>query len=185
MALLFLGLFAALPLAGMMYTESLQNQLANRMLSWEKMIAELAEFVGPVNYGMFAVVVGASVLAAFTGFSFLQSSRKLDLFHSIPVTRKRLFFVQYVSGILVFVIPYALSLVLLLVVCIVKTVCTAAVLVSLVIGAAMHVLYFLLLYHLALIAILLTGRILVSFLGLGVFYGYAFLVWQVALGYFQ
>ena len=185
MALLFLGFFAALPLAGMIYTESLQNQLANRMFTWEQMIAELAEFAGPVNYGMVGVIIGASVLVAFTGFSFLQSSRKLDLFHSLPVTRKRLFFVQYVSGLLVFAIPYALGLLLLLIVCIVKTVCTAAVLAGLAIGAVLHVLYFLLLYHLALIAILLTGRILVSFLGLGVFYGYAYLVWQVTLGYFQ
>ncbi|MGI6007626.1 MAG: DUF6449 domain-containing protein [Ruminococcus sp.] len=184
MALLFLGFFAALPLGCMMFIDSQQNQLANQYIAYEDMIRNLARYVGPANYGIFLVIAAAAILAAFTGFSYLQSSRKLDLFHSLPIARKTLFLVQHISGLLVFAIPYFICLVLLLIVCIVKTVCTAAVIASMVTGIVMFFLYFLLLYHVTLIAILLTGRILVSVLGLLVLCGYAFLSLQVVFAYF-
>ena len=182
-ALLFLSLFAALPLSGMMYIDGQASQLSSKYITLEQMIENLAHFAGPTNVGMYIIVIGGSVLTAFTGYAYLHSSRKLDLFHSLPVTREKLFFVQYVSGILVFALPYAVNLVLFLIVCIIKTVCTAAVLGSLAAGVILHFLYFLLFYQVAIIAILLTGRILVSLLGLGVIQGYAILFWQVTLGY--
>lgn len=182
-ALLFLSLFAALPLSGMMYIDGQASQLGSKYITLEQMIENLAHFAGPTNVGMYIIVIGGSVLTAFTGYAYLHSSRKLDLFHSLPVTREKLFFVQYVSGILVFALPYAVNLVLFLIVCIIKTVCTAAVLGSLAAGVILHFLYFLLFYQVAIIAILLTGRILVSLLGLGVIQGYAILFWQVTLGY--
>ena len=41
---------------------------------------------------------------------------KVDFFHSLPISRKKYFFVQYVSGVIIFVVPFIVSMLLCLLV---------------------------------------------------------------------
>ena len=173
MALLFLGFFIVLPLGCMLKVGNYQRMLSDGSIKAADLFEMTARYVSADNYLVALGVVAGAVLAAFTGFAYLQSKRKLDMLHSLPVKRETLFGVQYVSGLFIFLIPYGINILLMLIVCITRTVCTAAVMNSFIVGILIQLLYFVLFYHVVIIAILMTGRILVSVFGTIVFFGYA------------
>ena len=60
---------------------------------------------------LFFVVIAAFCLG-MTGYHYLYSREKTDFYHSLPLKRERIFFVPYVSGILIFAVPYLINLLL-------------------------------------------------------------------------
>lgn len=185
MALLFLGFFIVLPLGCMLKVGNYQRMLADGGIKAADLFEMTARYVSADNYLVAAGIIVSAVLAAFTGFSYLQSKNKLDLFHSIPVKRETLFGIQYISGLFIFLIPYGVNILLMLIVCITRTVCTAAVMNSFIVGIFIQLFYFLLFYHVVIIAIVMTGRILVGVFGTIVFFGYAPALQAVVCGYYQ
>lgn len=185
MALLFLGFFIVLPLGCMLKVGNYQRMLADGGIKAADLFEMTARYVSADNYLVAAGIIVSAVLAAFTGFSYLQSKNKLDLFHSIPVKRETLFGMQYISGLFIFLIPYGVNILLMLIVCITRTVCTAAVMNSFIVGIFIQLFYFLLFYHVVIIAIVMTGRILVGVFGTIVFFGYAPALQAVVCGYYQ
>lgn len=63
-------------------------------------------FNGSTNIFLFACLLAAALLCAFTGFAWLHAREQLDFYHGLPLTRNQWFFVSYVSGLLLFLIPY-------------------------------------------------------------------------------
>ena len=185
MALLFLGFFIVLPLGCMLKVGNYQRMLADGGIKAADLFEMTARYVSADNYLVAAGIIVSAVLAAFTGFSYLQSKNKLDLFHSMPVKRETLFGIQYISGLFIFLIPYGVNILLMLIVCITRTVCTAAVMNSFIVGIFIQLFYFLLFYHVVIIAIVMTGRILVGVFGTIVFFGYAPALQAVVCGYYQ
>lgn len=57
------------------------------------------------------VIIGA-LLAAVVIFNYLTNSKKIDLFHSLPISRERLFAINYLAGFLIFLLPFALGFLL-------------------------------------------------------------------------
>lgn len=57
------------------------------------------------------VAIGA-VLAALVLFNYLTNHKKTDLFHSIPVSRERLFAINYLAGFFIFLLPFILGFIL-------------------------------------------------------------------------
>ena len=57
------------------------------------------------NYYALAVVLMAAI-CALTGFSYIYSRPKLDFYHSLPISRSRLFAVDYATGALCALVPY-------------------------------------------------------------------------------
>ena len=57
------------------------------------------------------VVIGA-VLAALVLFNYLTSHKKTDLFHSLPISRERLFAINYLAGFGIFLLPFILGFIL-------------------------------------------------------------------------
>ena len=97
MALLFLGFFIVLPLGCMLKVGNYQRMLADGGIKAADLFEMTARYVSADNYLVAAGIIVSAVLAAFTGFSYLQSKNKLDLFHSIPVKRETLFGMQSIS----------------------------------------------------------------------------------------
>lgn len=54
---------------------------------------------------MFIACVGAAIVG-FGIFSYLFNSRKIDLYHSLPVTRKEMFWSGYLTGLFIWLIPF-------------------------------------------------------------------------------
>lgn len=137
----------------------------------KRMTANIVELLGVNGFAIFFLVV-AAVLWAVSGFQYLHNSKKVDFYHSIPVKRHVLFVARYLNGILV---PAAAYLVFLVpaVILAYKTGLDAEA-----IGMipwqmfGINMVYYSLLYTVTVIAMMLTGNVVVALLGTGVFCGY-------------
>ena len=70
----------------------------------------LFNFMGFNNNAVVFCVILFAILCGVSGFYYLHSKEKLNLIHSLPIRRERLFFIQFVSGFLIFLIPFTLNL---------------------------------------------------------------------------
>lgn len=117
------------------------------------------EKLGPGNSTVFLVTVILAVLCAFQGFGYLFSEEKTDFYFSLPVKRSSLFFAGYISSILTAVIPMAASR---LVCYILEGTRSSEALYVTWMGILLNMLGFLMIFHLVLAVILLTGNLLVA-----------------------
>ena len=122
------------------------------------------------------VLMCLAVISAFTGYQYLHSSVKLDFYHSLSIKRNRLFFVQYSSGAIIYIIPAFVCLLLNLAVGGVNGILTGNVAALALKAFLVHFLYYLLIYATAILAMMMTGKIVVAILALGVFMSYALII---------
>lgn len=126
-----------------------------------------------------AVIVFVSLLAivcAVQGFSYLYSKKKVDLYHSVPVSKTRRFTVIYINGILIFFIPYLLNMILAMLVAGVNGGMCAGNVRTAVISIAMNLILYAGTYGLAVIAVMLTGNVVIT-----LFAAVIFLFYEIAL----
>lgn len=170
-ALTILGLVFALLVPVALNSSSYMDQVSDELVNREQLIRNLVNLVG-VNGAVITVLLGLAVVWAVSGFRYLHNSRQVDFYHSIPVKRHQLFLAPFLNGILV---PMAVYLViqLLSVALILRT------------GIGTHqlgtvwwkilfinVVYYSMIYTTMVIAVMMTGNIIIALLGFGVFCGY-------------
>lgn len=136
----------------------------------------------PMGYSI--VAVGAVVLG-LNSFYYLNSRKKVDLYHSIPVRRETLFAVNYIDGFLIYFVPYVVNMLLGLLVIGVNGYFSKVVFMNAIASILINSVFFLLLYTLVVIAALLTGNIVVSMLGTGVFFLYGFYLTFIQGAYYS
>ncbi len=124
-------------------------------------MSEVSQWIGLQQAGVFGCVLLA-IMIALEGYSYLNNRRKLDFYECQPVPRNTRFWGIYVNGLLLYAVPYLCSLLL-----------------SIAIAAGMHVmngpiavnglyafvrvsLLFLAVYSTAILAVMLTGNLLVA-----------------------
>lgn len=137
---------------------------------------EFARIFGMQNFLLLTVSIIGATICGFEGFSFLFSRRKTDFYHALPITRKQFFFLRWFNGILFYVIPYLLFLVLCTIIGGVFGLTSAAFYVNMWIGFAYNLITFLAFYHTAIFAVMLTGQFLVGIIGYGALLLYAYLI---------
>ena len=132
-----------------------------------------AEFLNGLENPLFAVlVVLLALCCAVSGFSYLHRSEETDFFHSLPLARRQLFLISYTGGLILFLVPYLLA-------CI-GTIATAY---AMGIGRCISIadcllsmlgciLGFLILYQTAIVAMMLTGKLISGILAAIVLYVY-------------
>ena len=169
-ALLLLPFALQMELSALEYGNPVQ---AAEDLKWLRQTQmDIAERI--LGGGNFLVLLGcmfAAVAAAVTGFSYLQSRKQVDFYHSLPVRRERLLFSRFLGGCLMTVIPYgaALALALFGVAGAHGLFCGELAKTALQ-GLGVFLLLFLVFYILSVLAMLLTGRILTGILLTAFFY---------------
>ena len=132
---------------------------------------------------IFGATVGTAVISAIQGFSWLYSRKKIDFYMGMPVKRKKRFLVIWLNGILLYVIPYLCGLVISMLIATGNGGMNASV-VKIALGAFMlHIGLYLAVYHLALLAVMMTGNVIVTLLGFGVFCAYEYIVRMVDYAY--
>lgn len=146
---------------------------------------EIISIVGPGFATHYFLTITGALICAFSGFFFLHSRKKVDLYHSIPVKREVLFFVNYLNGILIYFIPYLFNLILSLLVLLAKGYLNVDTFSAGAQALMINLLYFLLIYTLVIIAVMLTGNGIVSILGTGVFLIYGTFLGAVKMMYFS
>ena len=118
------------------------------------------------------LTVPAAYLCALTGFSFVHSSKKLDVYHSLPIKREKIFVQQYLYGIIYYVIPLLLHVLICLGITGANQVLNGQVLDSAFGFLFFQILLFLANFSVSVLAVCLTGSALISVLGSAIFMAY-------------
>lgn len=111
------------------------------------------------------------ILLAFSGFKYLYDKSAVDLFHSTPVKREKMFLSIFLTGIVIFAVPYILCSALTLLLGTLKGVATATAVGAFGSSILINMLSFLSFYSLTIIAIVLTGTTLTGILATGTLLG--------------
>ena len=138
-----------------------------------------------VNGLVITILLVLAVVWAVSGFRYLHNSKQVDFYHSIPVKRHQLFLASYLNGILVLGIVYFVIQVL-----------SAGLILNTGLGGQtlgsvwwkiflLNMVYYSMIYTTTVIAMMMTGNIVVSLLGTGVFLGYGPAVIVLIEGYRQ
>lgn len=171
-ALSFLVFFFSLPVASAMVTARWSESIKTDPGLYLNMVHAVQSCLGLNNGFMGVIIVLASLIFGVNSFSWLHSKQKVDFYHSIPVRREKLFLVNYLDGILIPLAAYALNLVLALVVVMVNGISAGDVLLTSVSAFGFFMLHYAMMYSVTVLAMIMTGNIIVGILGTGVFHFY-------------
>lgn len=186
LALSLLGSFLSMPVVWLLrYNEvDLTNtrtlmedmnagQLANFITETINMMADFYSEKLLLAAGMIAIL--GAVIVGLESFRYLQQKSMVDTYHSLPVSRMQLFGIKYINGLLIWLVPYLL--------CMALTLVFSGVLLARVGGGrgiprlimeagkntVVLVVVFLLIYHLFLLAAMLTGNMINTLVAAAVF----------------
>lgn len=170
-ALSLVGFFFCLPLPAAMMIQSRiasvdeWNTLEEQM---RRAANEMAFLLGSNNI---AVKLGMCIMAVLCGvalFSYLHSRQKVDFYHSIPLRRGELFRINYVSGILMvlpaFLIMYVLTAIIGAVMGVPTNAPDSITGSEIVYALIQHVIFFLFMYTISVLAAVLTGNTILAVL---------------------
>lgn len=183
-----LTMFLALPVRGAMQISANQQKLrTNRVFldasrtpaDWLK---ERFLYETVCDTTLLVVFLVLAILLAVQGFSWLDNRRKLDMYLSVPIPSRRRYAVIYGNGVGIFALSYLACLLITLLVGFLMGVGSGKVLLYALLVYVCNLVYFLAVYNLTLIAVMMTGNVLVSLLGTGVFLFYEFMVRSLADG---
>lgn len=106
---------------------------------------------------VFLLTVGG-VLCAAEGFSWIYSRKKVDMYLSQPITAGRRFLITYLNGILLYFIPYIISVLITLLVISGAGAFSGALFLNVVFTLPSALVYFLAVYNLTLTAMMISGK---------------------------
>ena len=119
---------------------------------------------GSYNLFLTVLLLLLGALCAVTGFAYLHSRERTDFYHSLPLSRKQLFFISYLSGLVIFLVPYLAACVLTILAGSGYGFLTISVLGRCGISMLGGTLAFLLVYHITILAMMLTGKVVTGIL---------------------
>ena len=180
-ALTVLALFIFLPIYCAIMIERYSSYLMEKKWALEQILG----LIGPGYEMLIVITVIAAIVCGLSGFSFLHSRKKVDLYHSIPVRRETLFAVNYINGLLIYIIPYAINVFLSLMILQLNDFMNAKVLTAALMALGINTLFYCFVYTIVIIAVILTGNLIVSCLGIATFLLYGPIITQVTKMYFD
>lgn len=131
---------------------------------WQRALEQVATFLGGGNIFVKTVLIVMAIVCGVAMFAYLHSKQKVDFYHSLPISRTRLFANNFVTGIILSLLPY-------LVVFVLAFACTygmgfgAAVDVG-ALGAALvsHIILFVTIYALTVLTTVVCGNTVITLL---------------------
>lgn len=115
-------------------------------------------------------------ISALLVFSYIQSRKKLDMIHSLPVKRGTIFGANYMAGVSYFVFPMIIHTVLIILIASFKGCMSGHGIKDLIAFMCCQGLFYLLTYTMTILAIMLTGNFIVSILATAVLQCYSFFI---------
>ncbi len=123
--------------------------------------------------GMFYfIIIAMAVIIAIQGFSYLYKRQKVDFYHSVPVKKSRRFAVIYLNGVLIFFVPYLFNLLLAMAVAGMNGAMDGNNAAAAMLSLAVSLTLFLGTYGLTLVAVMMTGNLIITLLATGIFLVY-------------
>ena len=121
---------------------------------------------GAFSYVAFCVCAVA-FLSALSGFCYMHIRTQTDTYHSMPVSRGVLFWSRYLSGVLQFMVPFAVHVFICVGIAVEQKSCAPEALPNALWFIVMELLIFVLSYSVCIVAVCLTGNIIIGVLGTG------------------
>lgn len=125
-------------------------------------IAEYCQEILAVNPLISLVICLFALMVGIQGYSYLHNQMKVDMYHSQPVKQGTRFFSIYLNGILTFVCPYMINLIIGCMIATGYKEFTGKLLANIVYAVVFNLVLFLAVYHIAILATLLTNSIVIS-----------------------
>ncbi len=158
------------------------TQFVDRAMSIEDITWYMANYfayderstLGLTSFGVALLMVSllVGVVSGILAFAYLHSKRQVALYHSIPVSREKILFTRLASYTVSFLIPLLVANAAMILIFASRGFLTVALMKQILVMLYYHMMFFWIGYFLAAIAMLLTGKIFVGVLGVGVFIGY-------------
>lgn len=146
---------------GMIVDGARASELAQ---SWKSSLADAAIYIGGENALVKLAVILLAVVAGTAMFAYLHDKRKVDFYHSLPVSREKLYLVNFVTGAVCVIAPYLVLRVLTLV-CAHAMGFGEAVSVGTYLGVILcDILFFLLMYAMSALSTILCGNTIIALL---------------------
>lgn len=186
MALFFVVQFFAFPIKALLAVQSYSSPVDSELHPWDMAhigrIFEQGIFDIGSTIALILLIAGALVLA-MSGFSYLNSKKKVDFIHSMPIKREMLFLSRYITGFFLYMLPLVLNVGICLIVSVTSNVCSIYILESALWFLLYQAIYFLLFYSTAILAIVLIGNFVASFLGIFILYSYQTMFWAIIVNF--
>ena len=132
---------------------------------------------------MTAILVGCfAVLAGIQGFSYLYDRSKIDFYHSKPVKSSKRFTTIWINGVLVYAIPFIVGTVLNVLLVTASGVMDTALFAAICEAVVLLVALYIAIYSIVILAVMLTGKPLITIMGVGVFLFYEMAVRSLFTG---
>lgn len=138
----------------------------------EEMQDSFDGMVGKGNAAVMGITLAGAILTGISGFSYLHSRKKMDFYHSIPLRRERLFLIQQVSSFILYLLPLLGNYLLMLMVGGIKGALWTGTWLTILQGLAVQMVSFFLIFETVVLGMMLTGKLLVAILGIGVLFAY-------------
>lgn len=182
-ALAFLVFFFTFPVK----TALVLGEHMRRDIGYQYLASGLRNSLSFHNGWTAALFIMLSLILGVSSFSYLHSRQKVDFYHGIPVNRSHLYWANYANGILIPAAVYGINLVLTLFVIAVNGYSPLEMLGTALAGYFLLMLHYCMMYSVTVLAMIMTGNIVVGILGTMVFQFYfpcALLVLQFCFGQF-
>ncbi len=119
-----------------------------------------------------------AAIIGIQGFSYLYDRRKVDMYHSVPVDKNRRFAVVYVNGMMIYLASTFISLFIGVVTAAVQGAVNGEVMTAVGLGFLWNLLFFMVVYHTMILAVMLTGSRMLTFCIAGMLIGYEALLYE-------
>ncbi len=107
-----------------------------------------------------------------TSFFLSSLQQKVDFYHGIPVNRKHLFWANYLNGILIVAVVYGVNLILTLGVTTAYGISPSQLMGTVISGYLLFMLHYAMIYAVTVLAMIMTGSVIVGIFGTAVFESY-------------
>ncbi|MCD8336013.1 MAG: efflux RND transporter permease subunit [Lachnospiraceae bacterium] len=161
-----------LPFRAMMSMAIRQNELMREGKTAYSAVEQFGRHMGLGHAENTGLILVCGAVCALTTFAYLHSQVKQDFYHSLSLKREELFGVKYLSSVLTFVIAYLAGQLLTVLVGLFYQALTGQIASEIALASVQGILFYLCSYSTTLVAMMLAGNFLTTFLAIGAFGAY-------------
>ncbi|MCD8019967.1 MAG: DUF6449 domain-containing protein [Clostridiales bacterium] len=153
----------------------IQNAMTDGNLERKDIYSVIASYTAP-NMVVTICVLCIAITMAVNGFAYLHSSTKIDLYHALPVKRKRIFWSIFCNAVLIFILLRMVASIIEMVIVAALGYMDGAMFAGILSSMICYLAIFSGIYLTAVLAMIMTGNTAVGVLGMAVFFTYIPLV---------
>ena len=168
----FIGLFLILPVRMLLSINSSKQQMDVAAFAEWTSTAFPSSISGYSNLALIFFIAIFACITALTGLSYLHSKERQDFYHSLPVKKHQWFLFSYISGVLLFIVPYVIFSLSVILIGGLQHIMTLAIFKNCLVSMASGIFLYLIIYHVMILAMVLTGQNAIAFLAGLVLFGY-------------